>query len=57
MLEVEPLQICKNLKYEEVFIGFVDTKEQVLRRRIPYVKVEWSSHSEREAFWELEEEV
>ncbi|XP_073049407.1 uncharacterized protein [Primulina eburnea] len=48
ILEVEPLLIEGNLreelKYEEVSIGIVDTKEQVLRRRIvPYVKVQWSN--------------
>ena len=33
-------------------------KEQVLRRRvIPYVKVQWSNHTVREATWELEEEM
>ncbi|XP_028090712.1 uncharacterized protein LOC114290912 [Camellia sinensis] len=33
-------------------------KEQVLRRRvIHYVKVQWSNHSEREATWELEDEM
>ena len=38
--------------------GRVDRKEQVLRRRnISYVKVQWSRHSEREATWELEEEM
>ena len=27
------------------------------RRNIPYVKVQWSRYSEREATWELEEEM
>ncbi|XP_075480669.1 uncharacterized protein LOC142521336 [Primulina tabacum] len=54
VLEVEPLLIEGNLgeelKYEEVPIRIVDTKEQVLRRRIiPYVT------TEREATWEVEE--
>ncbi|XP_075507457.1 uncharacterized protein LOC142544281 [Primulina tabacum] len=62
VLEVEPLVIEGNLgeelKYEEVPIRIVDTKEQVLRRRIiPYVKVQWSNHTEREATWEIEEKV
>ncbi|XP_075489433.1 uncharacterized protein LOC142528268 [Primulina tabacum] len=47
VLEVEPLIIESNLgeelKYEEVPIRVVDTKNQVLRRRIiPYVK--WDGH-------------
>ncbi|XP_075479262.1 uncharacterized protein LOC142520146 [Primulina tabacum] len=56
VLEVEPLLIEGNLgeelKYEEVPIRIVDTKEQVLRRRIiPYVT------TEREATWEVEENM
>ncbi|XP_075515528.1 uncharacterized protein LOC142550175 [Primulina tabacum] len=62
VLEVEPLLIEGNLgeglKYEEVPIRIVDTKEQVLRRRtMPYVKVQWSNHTEREATWEMEEKM
>ncbi|XP_075492532.1 uncharacterized protein LOC142530593 [Primulina tabacum] len=62
VLEVEPLLIEGNLgeglKYEEVSIRIVDTKEQVLRRRtIPYVKLQWSNHTEREATWEVEEKI
>ncbi|XP_073061681.1 uncharacterized protein [Primulina eburnea] len=62
VLEVEPLIVESNLgeelKYEEVPIRIVDTKDQVLRRRIiPYVKVQWSNLSEREAMWELEERM
>ncbi|XP_073298299.1 uncharacterized protein [Primulina huaijiensis] len=62
VLEVEPLIIEGNLgeglKYEEVPIRIVDTKDQVLRRRIiPYVKVQWSNHTEREATWEVEEKM
>ncbi|XP_075483614.1 uncharacterized protein LOC142523767 [Primulina tabacum] len=62
MLEAEPLMIESNLgeelKYEEVPIRIVDTKDQVLRQRmIPYVKVQWSNHIEREATWELEERM
>ncbi|XP_075499335.1 uncharacterized protein LOC142537725 [Primulina tabacum] len=62
VLEVEPLltegNLGEGLKYEEVPIRIVDTKEQVLRRRIiPYVKVQWSNHIEREATWEVEEKM
>ncbi|XP_073133342.1 uncharacterized protein [Henckelia pumila] len=62
VLEIEPLvvegNLNKELKYEEVPIRIVDTKKQVLRQRtIPYVKVQWSNHSEREATWELEEKM
>ncbi|XP_073138577.1 uncharacterized protein [Henckelia pumila] len=62
VLESAPLIIEGNLneelKYEEVPIRIVDTKDQVLRRRtIFYVKVQWSNHSKREATWELEEKM
>ncbi|XP_073030708.1 uncharacterized protein [Primulina eburnea] len=62
VLKVTPLMIEGNLneelKYEEVPIRIVDTKDQVLRHRtIPYVKVQWSNHTEREATWELEEKM
>lgn len=53
VLEVEPLMIEGNMreefKYEEVPIKIVDVNDQVLRRRvIPYVKVQWPNHTERE---------
>ncbi|XP_073137361.1 uncharacterized protein [Henckelia pumila] len=62
VLETAPLIIEGNLneelKYEEVPIRIVDTKNQVLRRQnIPCVKVQWSNHSEREATWELEDKM
>ena len=53
-----PLQLRADLSYEEQPVKVVDRKEQVLRRRIiSYVKVQWSNHTEREATWELEEEM
>ncbi|XP_073118734.1 uncharacterized protein [Henckelia pumila] len=62
ILEAEPLvtegNLNEELKYEEVPIRIVDTMEQVLRRKtIPYVKVQWSNHTEREATWELKEKI
>ncbi|XP_073034902.1 uncharacterized protein [Primulina eburnea] len=62
ILEAGPLQVESNLneelKYEEIPIRIVDFKGQVLRRRtIPYVRVQWSNHTEREATWELEEKM
>ena len=56
IIELAPLQIREYLTYKEHPMRIVDRKDQVLRRRtIPYVKVQWSHHSEREATWELEE--
>ncbi|XP_038975919.1 uncharacterized protein LOC120106896 [Phoenix dactylifera] len=58
VLQYEPLQINEDLTYEEAPLRIVDKKEQILRRRtIPYVKVQWANHTEREATWELEEEM
>ena len=56
IIELATLRIREDLTYEEHPVQIVDRKDQVLRRRtIPYVKVQWSHHSEREATWELEE--
>ncbi|XP_073098870.1 uncharacterized protein [Elaeis guineensis] len=58
MVEREPLQLHEDLTYEEYPIQIIDRREQVLRHRtIPYVKVQWSNHSERKATWELESEM
>ncbi len=56
--ELEPLQVREDLSYKERPVRIVDRKDQVLRHRvIPYVKVQWSHHTEREATWELEDEM
>ncbi|GKV13749.1 hypothetical protein SLEP1_g24732 [Rubroshorea leprosula] len=58
VIEHVPIQLREDLSYEEQPIRIVDRKEQVLRRRvIPYVKIQWSNHTEREATWELEEDA
>ncbi|XP_028090928.1 uncharacterized protein LOC114291095 [Camellia sinensis] len=58
VIDHAPLQFKEDLTYEEHPIRIADRKEQVLRRRvIHYVKVQWSNHSEREATWELEDEM
>ncbi|XP_073019418.1 uncharacterized protein [Primulina eburnea] len=62
ILEVELLLIKGNvneeMKYEEVPIRVMNIKYKVLRyRTIPYVKIKWSNHMEREATWEFEERM
>uniref|UniRef100_A0A6I9QM72 Uncharacterized protein LOC105036500 n=1 Tax=Elaeis guineensis var. tenera TaxID=51953 RepID=A0A6I9QM72_ELAGV len=58
VVSYEPLRIQKDMTYEEYPVRIVDKKDQVLRHRIiPYVKIHWSNHSEREATWELETEM
>jgi ribosomal protein L21E len=52
------LTIEKNLSYVEEPVRIVDRKDQVLRTRtVPYVKVQWKNHTEREATWELESDI
>ncbi|XP_038989928.1 uncharacterized protein LOC120113184 [Phoenix dactylifera] len=54
----EPLQLSKDLTYEEAPLRIIDRKEQILRRRtIPYIKVQWTNHTERKATRELEEKM
>ena len=58
VVRYELLHLQKDLTYEEYPVRIVDKKDQVLRHRIiPYVKIRWSNHSEREATWELEIEM
>ncbi|XP_038971194.1 uncharacterized protein LOC120104341 [Phoenix dactylifera] len=58
VVDFEPISLHEDLTYEEYPVRIVDRKDQVLRSRtIPYVKVQWSNHSKREATWELEEEI
>jgi ribosomal protein L21E len=58
VIEYEPLRFEGGLSYIEEPVRIVDRKEQQLRRRIiPYVKVQWRNHTEREATWELESEM
>ncbi|XP_077223353.1 uncharacterized protein LOC143856957 [Tasmannia lanceolata] len=58
VIELEPLNLRKHMSFEEQRVRIVGHKDQLLRRRtIPYVKVQWRNHSEREATWELEEKM
>ena len=55
VIEYEPLVDQEHLSYEEVPTRILDRQEKVLRNKvIPFVKVQWANHSEREATWELE---
>ena len=47
VVEIEPIQLNKNLTYEEYPIRIVDTMDKILRRAIvKLVKVQWSNHEE-----------
>ena len=48
--ELEPLEVNKDLSYEEHPVRIVDTKEQEIRHHIiRYIKIQWSNHTEQEA--------
>ena len=58
VVELEPIQIYKDLTYEEVPIRIIDVMNKVLQCTIvKLVKVQWSNHDIREATWELEDEM
>ena len=53
-----PMQIEKNLTYEEQPIEILDKNDQVLRTKtIPLMKVLWRNHSYEEATWERKEDM
>nr|CAD1827430.1 unnamed protein product [Ananas comosus var. bracteatus] len=55
VLEATPLEFRKDLSFEEHPVKILAREVQKLRNRdIPYVKILWSNHEEREATWELE---
>ena len=57
-MELKPIQISKDLTHEEVPTQIVDVMDKVLRHTVvKLIKIQWSSHSIREATWELEEKM
>nr|CAD1821817.1 unnamed protein product [Ananas comosus var. bracteatus] len=55
VMEYEPVDLHEDMTYEEYPVCILDREVRELRNRtIPYVKVQWSNHSGREATWELE---
>ena len=58
MVNIEELDIQPNLSYKEYPIRILDQTERKIRNKtIKFVKVQWSHHSEREATWELEDQL
>nr|CAD1821716.1 unnamed protein product [Ananas comosus var. bracteatus] len=52
----EPPELQEDLSYEEFSVRIIAREVRKLRnRKIPYVKIRWSNHGDREATWELEE--
>ncbi|XP_020111093.1 uncharacterized protein LOC109726075 [Ananas comosus] len=55
ILSFELSEIQGDMTYEEFSAYIIDREVRKLRNReIPYVKVRWSNHDDREATWELE---
>eukprot|EP00268_Persea_americana_P054813 TRINITY_DN6322_c0_g1_i1.p1 TRINITY_DN6322_c0_g1~~TRINITY_DN6322_c0_g1_i1.p1 ORF type:complete len:1140 (-),score=111.45 TRINITY_DN6322_c0_g1_i1:645-4064(-) len=58
VLDLEPIDLQPDLSYEERPVAILDTKERVLRRRtVRLVKILWKHQDQKEATWELEDEV
>jgi hypothetical protein len=58
VLEVQPVELRKDMTYEVQPIKIVDRQVRKLRSKdIASVKVVWSGHPREEATWELEEEM
>nr|CAD1839584.1 unnamed protein product [Ananas comosus var. bracteatus] len=54
----EPLELREDLSYKKFPVSVIAREVRKLRNReIPYVKVWWSNHDDREATWELESEM
>jgi hypothetical protein len=57
-IDLEPITVHQDLTVECRPIRVLDYSEKVMRRRtVKYVKVQWTNQSEREATWELEEQM
>nr|CAD1834512.1 unnamed protein product [Ananas comosus var. bracteatus] len=55
VLDATPVELRDDLSFEEQPVRILAREVRKLRNRdIPYVKVLWSNHGEREATWELE---
>ena len=57
-IDLEPITVQQDLTMECRPVRILESSERVMRRRsIKYVKVLWTNQSEREATWELEEQM
>ncbi|GAV58503.1 Chromo domain-containing protein [Cephalotus follicularis] len=55
VLRAEPIQVLKDLSYNEQPMEIMDYKEQIMQTKtIPLVKVLWRNNGVDEATWELE---
>nr|GEZ61108.1 putative nucleotidyltransferase, ribonuclease H [Tanacetum cinerariifolium] len=50
--------VCADLSYVEEPEAILDRQDRVMRKKtIPFVKILWRNHPEREATWETEESI
>ncbi|XP_020091116.1 uncharacterized protein LOC109712097 [Ananas comosus] len=55
VLSFEPSKIQEDMTYKEFPAYIIDREVRKLRnRKIPYVKIRWCNHDDREATWGLE---
>lgn len=55
MIDFIPLKLGEDLIYEERPVQFLAREVKELHNRvIPYVKIQWSNHEERDTTWEPE---
>ncbi|XP_020084891.1 uncharacterized protein LOC109707769 [Ananas comosus] len=56
VLAYVPMELQEDMTYEESLAYIVDREVRKLRNReIPYVKIHWCEHGDREETWELED--
>jgi hypothetical protein len=57
-VDLGPIRVQQDLTIKCRPVCIMDSSERVMRRRtIKYVKVIWANQTEREATWELEEQI
>ena len=57
VIDFQPLDLKKDLSYEEFPSNILDRKEVLSNLVIPYVKVIWQQHNLEEGTWELEDKM
>ena len=58
LVELQPLQVEKDLSYAEHPIKILDVQTKQLRNRtLTFLEIQWSRHSEQEATWELQSDM
>jgi len=57
ILDHEAIKVDEKVRYIEEPVQILDRKEQVLRTKIPLIKVLWRHHDMEEATWESEDQM